>query len=55
MTAFYMLIVLKVDSLRLKVMNGAGFKINTPCFLLMPQKFREMSFSSSSSHLLLSI
>ena len=37
MAAFYVLIALTVDSLRLKVMNGAGFRINTPCFLLMPQ------------------
>ena len=55
MTTFYIFIVLKVDSLHLKVMNGAGFRINMTCFLLAPQKLREMSFSFSSPHLSLSI
>ena len=40
---FYILIVLMVDSSHFKVMNGT---------LFMPQKFRKMSFSLSSSHLL---
>ena len=44
-----------VDSLHLKVMNGTGFRIHRTCFLFTPQKLREVGFSSSSSHLLLSI
>jgi len=44
-----------VDSSLFKVMNGTGFRINMTFFLFMLQKFREVSFSFSSSYFLLSI